>query len=64
MRKTVKDIAGFRLNIRVEEWQMEFNLSKWEVLHLMRLNVRGKHKVNVKTLNSTYVQRDLEIKSP
>eukprot|EP00061_Rhincodon_typus_P014988 g42407.t1 len=44
-----------------ENWQMEFNLDKCNVMHFGRSNAKGKHTVNGRTLRSISIQRDLGV---
>ena len=44
-----------------DEWQMEFNLDKCEVMHFGRLNQGRTYSVNGRTLGRVTEQRDLGV---
>ena len=44
-----------------DEWQMEFNLDKCEVMHFGRLNQGRTYSVNGRALGRVTEQRDLEV---
>lgn len=45
----------------VEQWEMEFNPSEWEVNHFGMININKADRVNGRVLRGIDIPRDIEV---